>query len=678
MNIRRLELLLVGGALALVLVVAAGGLRKIAAARAAGGLHHRAASESLASAAPAQSEQGSSCSVRADKVADPAALLLGEASQIELRFEVICPERELPVDVAIVLDRSASMMGWPLEDAKEAAVSFVELMDLSRSRVSVVSFSTTGRLEARLSRNERHIREVISRLAAEGGTNISAGLREAGRSLDQPGDADAVRAIVILTDGRDGLGPDAVLQQAELLKQRGVYIVSIGLGLQADVELLKNIAGTPDDFHYAPRSRDLADVYARIASRLEEISAGDVVVIDELPADMQLVPGSVAPAASVDLAARRLTWRQPLVPVGGLRFSYEVRPAKLGWRPTNTRAEASFVDSEGRSGLAVFPVPKVLVLAAPLPTPTGGVTPTPPSTPTGPALATPSAIATAEPTARQTGAATATRTAMTTTTAGTPSGRASATATAAASATATTPPFSTASAVPSGTAPAPPRTVSPGTPDEPTSTPLFPSRPHAVFLPAAWRRTCRTDTRPVSVVVVLDASTTMERHTATGRRKIDAAIEASVEFVSGLDVSRVHVGIVSFNREAYAHLSLTDSRSDIIRALREVKVAEGSRIDLGLETAAQVLSDSSPRGARSVVVLLTDGHPVGAAPRDVIRAADALAASAVKLYVGAIGPGANIPLLSAVAGDTDRLLDAGDGTELRRVFLDISGLLDCP
>ena len=53
------------------------------------------------------------------------------------------PVRRAPINVALVLDRSGSMTGMPLEAAKEAAARFAVFLSPDQDRLSVVTFDET-------------------------------------------------------------------------------------------------------------------------------------------------------------------------------------------------------------------------------------------------------------------------------------------------------------------------------------------------------------------------------------------------------------------------------------------------------------------------------------------------------------------------------------------------------
>jgi uncharacterized protein YegL len=72
--------------------------------------------------------------------------------------------------------------------------------------------------------------------------------------------------IVLLTDGRpDGGTHQHVLTMAELARDLGVLVYSIGLGDDVDADLLKEVAGQNDRYFPAPSAADLARIYGDVA-----------------------------------------------------------------------------------------------------------------------------------------------------------------------------------------------------------------------------------------------------------------------------------------------------------------------------------------------------------------------------------------------------------------------------
>ena len=80
------------------------------------------------------------------------------------------------MDVALVLDSSQSMAGPKLAAALAAAQAFVDLVDLPRDRVAVVSFHGRARLESGLTGSRSLLELALAAPQTGQGTRIDLGL----------------------------------------------------------------------------------------------------------------------------------------------------------------------------------------------------------------------------------------------------------------------------------------------------------------------------------------------------------------------------------------------------------------------------------------------------------------------------------------------------------------------
>ncbi len=178
-----------------------------------------------------------------------------------------CIPKARPVDVALAIDTSSSMLGAKLEAAKTAAGAFLDQLDLRRDRAAVVGFGATARLAQPLSADRSALDGALAALGPGVGTRIDEGLWAALNELTgarRRAGADPV--IVLLTDGRPQEGTEGRIRQASALaRQLGVAVYAVGLGEDVLPEVLRDIAGDPSRVFLAPDARDLADIYRQVA-----------------------------------------------------------------------------------------------------------------------------------------------------------------------------------------------------------------------------------------------------------------------------------------------------------------------------------------------------------------------------------------------------------------------------
>ena len=255
----------------------------------------------------------------------------------------------------------------------------------------------------------------------------------------------------------------------------------------------------------------------------------------------------------------------------------------------------------------------------------------------------------------------------------------------------------TSSATPTQT-----RTVTPTNSPTPTAsrTPSATADPSRIYLPVAIRDGCPLSRPPLDVVLVIDLSSSMLRETVTGRRKVEAAIEAAQTFVRQIHGEEAVIGgrdrvaVVGFNSDAWIALPFSEDADAIDAALDDLsdRVAEFTRIDLALSRAAEAVAGPGRRSDLAVVaIVLTDGLPNRVPPAEdgrvettVLQAADALKVAggerATTLYSVGLGAAGDLnpDLLRKVASDPALYLETPDAETLVALYARIALELRCP
>ena len=214
--------------------------------------------------------------------------------------------------IILALDVSHSMRADDLSPtrlaaAQQAAREFIENQPAT-TRIGVVAFAETALAVQRPTANREELLKAIERLEPQPGTAIgeailvglqtlfpkeifelesreptSAAKPDRVPSIDVPPSSEKSAAIVLLSDGAETRGPDAVAA-ARLAARRGVRIFTVGLGteegavvqldgismrVQFDEEMLKNVADvTRARFFRAGDVESLRAIYRDISARL--------------------------------------------------------------------------------------------------------------------------------------------------------------------------------------------------------------------------------------------------------------------------------------------------------------------------------------------------------------------------------------------------------------------------
>jgi len=272
-----------------------------------------------------------------------------------------------PIDLALVLDRSGSMRGEPLEAAKMAAHDAVDLLE-DGDRVAIVVYDglvdvlvPSMRVDDRAT-----LHAAIDRIDLGGSTALHAGWAEGAAQLVDLLDPARTARVVLLTDGQANQGvvdPHEIAADVARMAAHGVATSAIGLGRYFNEDLLARVADAGGGrFAHAETPPDLEGVMAA------ELIGIDATVARRVRARLQAdgVAGAVVDVLNDfivegdELALPDLVAELPLDVVGVLH----VRPAKPHLDRSLGTVELAWTDVEGHRRGVTLDVSAVTLPAA--------------------------------------------------------------------------------------------------------------------------------------------------------------------------------------------------------------------------------------------------------------------------------------------------------------------------
>ena len=197
-----------------------------------------------------------------------------------------------PTDMVLILDRSGSMAGTPLDNLKAGAKTFIEIMDEATdgvkdgqigggSHIGIVSFSSTAVQDTGLITSVADLDATVDALTAGGSTNHADAFTKAVELFD-PASTNA-KIMIMFTDGMTTAG-DPPTPIAEAAKAQGILIYCIGLtgtgGL--DEQTLIDWASSPSSTYVAltPDAEELEKLFENIARSIVKPGATEIVIKD--------------------------------------------------------------------------------------------------------------------------------------------------------------------------------------------------------------------------------------------------------------------------------------------------------------------------------------------------------------------------------------------------------------
>ena len=168
--------------------------------------------------------------------------------------------KEMPsVAMVLVIDRSGSMTGVPMEMAKKAAKATLNVLQ-SDDVIEVVAFDSQPHRYVKMqpARNRSRINGLISRIQPGGGTEIFPALDAAYNDLTVT--QARKKHVILLTDGKAPSSGIRDLVTAMLAEQ--ITVTTVGLGPDVDEQLLKMIKDVGGGrYHAVPDPESLPRIF---------------------------------------------------------------------------------------------------------------------------------------------------------------------------------------------------------------------------------------------------------------------------------------------------------------------------------------------------------------------------------------------------------------------------------
>ena len=241
--------------------------------------------------------------------------LLGNFSQkiqVAIRLQGPPTPEDLPersaLRLAIVLDRSGSMAGRPLKEAKQCAKEIVTSLGV-KDKVAIITYDNKINVVAPLSslssmENRSDLISKISSIRAGGMTNLFGGWQAGAKQLEQLEQLeqldkkeeasgvtakDTISRVLILSDGNANEGltdPAEICQIVQNYTDKGISTSSYGLGDSFNEDLMVGMANSGNgSSYYGETAEDLKEPF------MEELSLLNAICAKDLQISFQLMEG---------------------------------------------------------------------------------------------------------------------------------------------------------------------------------------------------------------------------------------------------------------------------------------------------------------------------------------------------------------------------------------------------
>ena len=190
------------------------------------------------------------------------------------------PHIRLPLNVCLVLDRSASMGGTRLQQVKEAARQVIDMLQPDDA-LGVVVFSDRADvlLPSQRTVDKPRAWESLNDVQDGGGTEILQGLLAGLREVERCRTATSINALILLTDGQTYGDEPGCLEQARWAGSRQISLGPMGIGDDWNDSLLDDMASlSGGSSTYIDSPRRVVDAFCGAIQHLKAAVARQVTI----------------------------------------------------------------------------------------------------------------------------------------------------------------------------------------------------------------------------------------------------------------------------------------------------------------------------------------------------------------------------------------------------------------
>ncbi len=200
-------------------------------------------------------------------------------------------DKRSSINMSVVIDRSGSMEGEKLDNAKIACQTIIEQLE-AEDKISLVVYSDNASVLSTASQSAdlNTLKRKVWTINSGGSTNLSEGMNSGYEEVKKTFQSDHINRVLLLSDGLANRGITGVKQLSNIAKahfdQDNISMSTFGVGADYNEDLMTDIAELGmGNYHFINSSDDMASMFEKELEGMLSVVAQNAYLNVQFPSE---------------------------------------------------------------------------------------------------------------------------------------------------------------------------------------------------------------------------------------------------------------------------------------------------------------------------------------------------------------------------------------------------------
>lgn len=198
------------------------------------------------------------------------------------------------MNLSIVIDRSGSMSGQKIENARQAAIKMIDQLQ-DQDYISIVTYDDNVNVLVNQIqvRNRDYIKNKIRSISPGGSTNLMGGAMKGYEEVNKYYNPNSINRVLLLSDGLANEGITDPNKIKNIIRgkihEENISISTFGIGADYNEDLMTSMAETGGgNYYFIEKAQDIAQILNKELNGLNELVAQDLSLSIQMPPSVSI------------------------------------------------------------------------------------------------------------------------------------------------------------------------------------------------------------------------------------------------------------------------------------------------------------------------------------------------------------------------------------------------------